>query len=81
MSNKELDSFRLKTDRGKTFFFDLMANPNGRFLKITESRPGHGDKRMYIRNFMTVPEENLSDFLQQLKDVQEYFENGDKYDA
>jgi len=81
MSNTELDSFRLKTERGKTFFFDLMANSNGRFLKITESRPREGGDNSFIRNFMTVPEEYLQEFLSYLREANSYFKNGDEINA
>ncbi len=75
MSNFELSSFRFKTDRGKTFFFDVKSNRNGRFLRITESRPKAGEEDSYIRNFMTVPEEHLPEFMENLKDVRDFLEN------
>ncbi|MFW6134295.1 MAG: hypothetical protein ACOC5R_01825 [Elusimicrobiota bacterium] len=75
--NRNLNSFRFKTDRGKTFFFDIKENKNGRFLKITESRPRFGETDSYIRNFMTVPEDFLPEFGEQLKKTIEYLENNE----
>ena len=72
MENMDLNSFRFKTDRGKTFFFDIMSNSNGRFLRITESRPRLGEEKSFIRNFMTIPEECVSEFLDNLKMAQKY---------
>lgn len=74
-----LASYRFKTDKGKTFFFDVKRNENGRFLKITESRPRMGEENSYIRNFMTVPEDALGEFAENLKNTFDYFaENRDE---
>ena len=69
MENKDLNSFRFKTDRGKTFFFDILSNSNGRFLRITESRPKMGEENSFIRNFMTIPEEYIVEFMEQLNNA------------
>lgn len=76
--NRELVSFRFKTERGKTFFFDIKENENGRFVKITESRPKLGESNSYIRNFMTVPESFLDEFMENLKNVQTYLKEHEK---
>ena len=76
--NKELVSFRFKTDRGKTFFFDIKENENGRFVKITESRPRIGESNSYIRNFMTVPEASLGEFLENLHNTENYLKENKK---
>ncbi|MGM0568214.1 MAG: hypothetical protein ACQESB_03230 [Elusimicrobiota bacterium] len=73
--NIEIASFRFKTDRGKTFFFDLKKNENGRFLRITESRSKPGEKDKYIRNFMTVPESYVDEFIDKLVSAGEYFKS------
>lgn len=75
LKNVELASFRFKTDRGKTFFFDLKENKNGRFLRITESRFKPGDEEGYIRNFMTVPERYLNEFVEKLVSAENYFKS------
>ena len=41
--------------RNKAFFRDLKENPNGKFLKVTES---NGEKR----SFIFIPEEGLNEF-------------------
>ncbi|MBN2408023.1 MAG: hypothetical protein JXJ19_10050 [Elusimicrobia bacterium] len=69
---RELTSFRFKTDRGKTFFFDIKENDNGRFVKITESRPKVGEQNSYIRNFMTIPEAFLGEFIDNLENSKKY---------
>ncbi len=61
MPDQEIYSERFRTDRGKTFFFDVKENVNGKFLKITESIPLGGEK--YKRNFITVSEESLGEFI------------------
>ncbi len=68
-----LVSYRFKTDKGKTFFFDVKQNENGRFVKITESRPRMGEENSYIRNFMTVSEDFLGEFVENLKNTLDYF--------
>lgn len=73
VENRDLVSYRFKTEKGKTFFFDVKTNENGRFLKITESRPRMGEENSYIRNFMTVPEDALGEFVDNLKNTLEYF--------
>ncbi len=80
MQNRELNSFRFQTDRGKTFFFDIKENKNGRFVKITESRPQQGDKSGYIRNSITVPEKFLEEFMGNIKRSMNYFKEN-KTDA
>ena len=74
LNNKDLSSFRFKTERGKTFFFDVKENENGKFVRITESRPcmKDGELESYIRNFMTIPEDALSEFIEHLKHAQDY---------
>ena len=76
VENKDLVSYRFKTDKGKTFFFDVKGNDNGRFLKITESRPRMGEENSYIRNFMTIPEDSLDEFLENLKNALNFLESG-----
>ena len=61
MPDREIYSERFRTDRGKTFFFDVKENVNGRFVKITESIPLGGER--YKRNFITVSEESLGEFI------------------
>jgi len=61
MPDQEIYSERFRTDRGKTFFFDVKENVNGRFVKITESIPQGGER--YKRNFITVSEESLGEFI------------------
>ena len=61
MPDLEIHSERFKTDRGKTFFFDVKENQNGRFVRITESIPIGEDK--YKRNFITIPEEAIGEFI------------------
>ncbi len=39
MPDREIHSERFRTDRGKTFFFDVKENENGKFVKITEKAP------------------------------------------
>ena len=80
MENMDLNSFRFKTDRGKTFFFDILSNSNGRYLRITESRPKMGEENSFIRNFMTIPEEYLLEFMEQLKNAQKFLDGGVKED-
>jgi hypothetical protein len=77
VENRDLVSYRFKTDKGKTFFFDVKRNENGRFLKITESRPRLGEENSYIRNFMTIPEDSLIEFLDNLKSALIYLEEKD----
>ena len=61
MPDQEIYSERFRTDRGKTFFFDVKENVNGKFVKITESIPLGGER--YKRNFITVSEESLGEFV------------------
>ena len=61
MPDREIYSERFRTDRGKTFFFDVKENVNGRFVKITESISLGGER--YKRNFITVSEESLGEFI------------------
>ena len=61
MPDQEIYSERFRTDRGKTFFFDVKENMNGKFVKITESIPLGGER--YKRNFITVSEESLGEFI------------------
>ena len=74
MENRDLVSYRFKTTKGKTFFFDVKRNENGRFLKITESRPRIGEENSYIRNFMTVPEDSLMEFVENLSNTLKFLE-------
>jgi len=69
MADRELFSKRFKTARGKTFFFDVKENSNGRFVKITESIPMGGEN--FRRAFMTVSEEVLSQFIEVLQSINE----------
>jgi hypothetical protein len=48
--------------RNKAFFLDLKENPNGKFLKITES---NGEKR----SFIFIPEEGLKEFKESLEEI------------
>ena len=48
--------------RNKAFFLDLKENPNGKFLKITES---NGEKR----SFIFVPEEGLKEFKESFEEI------------
>jgi len=61
MPDQEIYSERFRTERGKTFFFDVKENENGRFVKITESIPLGEEK--FKRNFITIPEESLGEFI------------------
>jgi len=61
MPDREIYSERFKTSRGKTFFFDVKENENGKFVKITESIPLGEEK--YKRNFITVSEESFGEFI------------------
>jgi len=74
--NRDLNSFRFKTDRGKTFFFDIKENSSGRFLRITESRPkmNEGELESYIRNFMTIPEDFLGEFIENLNNTRKFLQ-------
>lgn len=81
MENNDLVSYRFKTDKGKTFFFDVKGNDNGRFVKITESRPRMGQEEGYIRNFMTIPEDSLEEFISNLSNSFDFLkENNDGSD-
>jgi hypothetical protein len=73
MADVEIHSLRFKTQRGKTFFFDIKQNRNGKFVKITESIPQGGN---YHRTFITVPEESLKEFVGVLGQAEEFIENG-----
>ena len=79
LDNKDLTSFRFKTERGKTFFFDIKENENGKYVRITESRPRmkDGELESYIRNFMTIPEDFLSEFIEHLKHTLDYLKRSD----
>ncbi|MFC2091291.1 DUF3276 family protein [Elusimicrobiota bacterium] len=78
VERSDLVSYRFKTDRGKTYFFDVKGNESGRFLKITESRPRVGEQNSFIRNFMTIPEDYLEEFINNLHNIVEFFnETGD----
>ncbi len=48
--------------RNKAFFLDLKENPNGKFLKVTES---NGEKR----SFVFIPEEGLKEFIESINDI------------
>ncbi len=53
--------------RNKAFFLDLKENPNGKFLKITES---NGEKR----SFIFMPEEGLKEFCESIQEIlQDHF--------
>lgn len=54
MEEKTLYTKKIIT-RNKAFFLDLKENPNGKFLKVTES---NGEKR----SFVFIPEEGLKEF-------------------
>ena len=69
MPDREIHSERFRTDRGKTFFFDVKENENGKFVKITESIPLGEEK--FKRNFITVSEESLEEFISLAKKVVE----------
>ncbi len=73
MADVEIHSFRFKTQRGKTFFFDIKQNRSGKFVKITESIPQGGS---YRRTFITVPEESLKEFVGMLGQAEEFLEKG-----
>jgi hypothetical protein len=77
VENRDLISFRFKTEKGKTFFFDLKKNENGVFLKITESRPRMGEENSYIRNFMTIPEDSIGEFSENLQNTLKYIEENE----
>lgn len=77
VENRDLVSYRFKTDKGKTFFFDIKKNENGRFLKITESRPRMGQENSYIRNFMTIPEDAVQEFLTNVESSYKYLTEND----
>ena len=48
--------------RNKAFFLDLKENPNGKFLKVTES---NGEKR----SFIFIPEEGLKEFCDSIDEI------------
>ncbi len=48
--------------RNKAFFLDLKENPNGKFLKVTES---NGEKR----SFIFIPEEGLKEFGESIGEI------------
>ena len=73
MADVEIHSLRFKTQRGKTFFFDIKQNRSGKFVKITESIPQGGS---YRRTFITVPEESLKEFVGVLGQADEFIEKG-----
>jgi len=56
----EILSRKIKIEH-KLFFFDLKANPNGKYLKITES----GKKR----SFIIIPESGWKDFRDILNEI------------
>jgi hypothetical protein len=58
--DQELLSRKIKIEH-KLFFFDLKANPNGKYLKITES----GKKR----SFIIVPESGWEEFRDILNEI------------
>ncbi|HLD29402.1 MAG TPA: DUF3276 family protein [bacterium] len=69
MSDMEIFSTKFKTERGKTFFFDVKRNENGKFLKLTESIPkGNANFR---RAFMTISEEDLPKFIEAVREIQD----------
>ncbi|RLD18890.1 MAG: hypothetical protein DRI36_00325 [Caldiserica bacterium] len=72
MADVEIFSRRFKTQRGKTFFFDVKKNSNGKFVKITESIP-QGNSN-YRRAFMTVSEEALPEFIKTLEEIKQEME-------
>ena len=61
MEEKTLYTKKIIT-RNKAFFLDLKENPNGKFLKITES---NGEKR----SFVFIPEEGLKEFSESLSEM------------
>jgi len=61
MEEKTLYTKKIIT-RNKAFFLDLKENPNGKFLKVTES---NGEKR----SFVFIPEEGLAEFSDSLKEI------------
>ena len=58
--DQEILSRKIKIEH-KLFFFDLKANPNGKYLKITES----GKKR----SFILIPESGWKDFRDILNEI------------
>jgi len=58
--DQEILSRKIKIEH-KLFFFDLKANPNGKYLKITES----GKKR----SFIIIPESGWKDFRDILNEI------------
>jgi hypothetical protein len=66
MEEKTLYTKKIIT-RNKAFFLDLKENPNGKFLKVTES---NGEKR----SFVFIPEEGLKEFSESLNEmINEHF--------
>ena len=66
MEEKTLYTRKIIT-RNKAFFLDLKENPNGKFLKVTES---NGEKR----SFVFIPEEGLREFKEAMDEIiEEYF--------
>lgn len=61
MEEKTLYTKKIIT-RNKAFFLDLKENPNGKFLKVTES---NGEKR----SFVFIPEEGLKEFSESLNEM------------
>jgi hypothetical protein len=58
--DQEILSRKIKIEH-KLFFFDLKVNPNGKYLKITES----GKKR----SFIIIPESGWQDFRDILNEI------------
>ncbi|HOO57565.1 MAG TPA: DNA-binding protein [bacterium] len=61
MEEKTLYTKKIIT-RNKAFFLDFKENPNGKFLKITES---NGEKR----SFIFIPEEGMKEFGESLQEI------------
>ncbi|MFA6448507.1 MAG: DNA-binding protein [bacterium] len=61
MEETTLYSKKINT-RNKAFFLDLKENPNGKFLKVTES---NGEKR----SFIFIPEEGLKEFSESIDEI------------
>lgn len=73
--NDLMDSMTLKTELGKTFYFDANQNDRGSFLRVSEVKASSG-----FRTSITIPASSLSEFRKVLTDVIEKL-NIDKTDV
>ncbi|GMR48561.1 hypothetical protein PMAYCL1PPCAC_18756 [Pristionchus mayeri] len=63
-SQNEVDSLTLKTELGKTFYFDANQNDRGSFVRVSEVKASSG-----FRTSITIPASSLSEFRKVLTEV------------